>query len=231
MNGGRAAARAALLLGTCAVLAVVLLAGVHELTREPIAEAERAAELQALAMVLPPDRYDNDPFEDRVRVQAEAWLGAAPAVTVRRARLQGRPSALVVPVVAADGYAGPIHLLVGIDTQGRILGARILRHQETPGLGDWIDAGKSDWIDRFRGRWLGDPPVPRWRVRKDGGDFDAFAGATVTPRAVVAALRRALQYVRRHGQELYAAPAGSELRHSDGPPPPGSDAAATEPAP
>src|SRR5690606_19653834 len=132
------------------------------------------------------------------------------------ARLDGAPSALVLPVVA-QGYAGPIRMLVGVSADGRVLGARVVAHQETPGLGDWIEADRSDWIDDFRGRSLDDPALAGWRVRKDGGVFDQFAGATVTPRAVVKALALLLRYLERHGAELYAAAPGTQVRHLDEP--------------
>ena len=208
--------RAALLLGGCALLAVGLLAGVHALTEERIAAAEHRREMAALATVLPPGTYDNDPVADAVTVLAPDWLGTSAPVEVRRARTGGRPAALVVPVVAA-GYAGPIRLLVGVTAQGRILGARVTAHQETPGLGDWIEAGRSRWIEDFGGRSLGQPPLTRWRVRKDGGEFDQFAGATVTPRAVVTAIARLLQYVERHGAALFEAPAGGRVEHRGDP--------------
>lgn len=212
MSRGREAVKAAALLGGCALLAVALLAGMHALTRERIVAAEHQKELAALAAVLPPERYDNDPIADTVAVIAPDWLGTGAGVTVRRARLDGAPSALVLPVVA-QGYAGPIRMLVGISAAGEVLGARVVAHQETPGLGDWIEPGRSDWIQDFRGRSLDDPVLAGWRVRKDGGVFDQFAGATVTPRAVVTALARALRYVQLHGAELYAAAPGSQLQH------------------
>ena len=216
MSRLREAGKAALLLGGCAVLAVGLLAAVHALTRERIVAAEHRKELATLATVLPRGLYDNDPVADVVSVSAPAWLGSNAPVTVRRARRNGAPAALVLPVVAS-GYAGPIRMLVGVSAEGRVLGARVVAHQETPGLGDWIEAGRSDWIDGFSGRALGDPPLPQWRVRADGGVFDQFAGATVTPRAVVAALARALQYVRAHGAAVFAAPTGASLSHHDEP--------------
>jgi electron transport complex protein RnfG len=113
--------------------------------------------------------------------------------------------AVLLNAVARDGYAGPIRLLVAVDPAGRLLGVRVLEHRETPGLGDLVDARHSDWIRGFDGRALGDPPPARWTVRKDGGDFDQFTGATVTPRAVVRGVRRVLEYIELHRQELFAA--------------------------
>ena len=213
---GRAAWRAGTQLALAGGLAVLLLAGTFAATRERIAAGERRAQAQALEIVLPAAAYDNDPVADRVQVQAPAWLGLERA-TVHRARLRGAPSALVLELEAPDGYSGPIRLLMAVDAGGRVLGVRVTRHAETPGLGDDIEAGRSDWITRFAGRALGDPPAERWRVRKDGGDFDQFSGATVTPRAVVRAVRRGLQFLARHGDEVRAAGAGATLRFDSAP--------------
>ena len=219
------ALRAALLLGGCALLAVSLLAAVHRLASPRIEAAERARERALLATVLPPGLHDNDLLHDVVQVHAPGWLGTD-TVAVRRARREGKPAALVLTSVA-EGYAGPIVMLVAVGAGGELLGVRVLRHQETPGLGDWIERERSDWIDRFRGRSLADPPLAQWRVRRDGGAFDQFAGATVTPRAVVAALARTLRYVQAHASQLYAARSGSRLVHdAGGAADPAADAAA-----
>lgn len=216
MSGLREPLRAGAQLAIAGLIATLLLAGTWALTRDRIAAAERRAQMQALEIVLPPDRYDNDPVADTVQVQAVAWLGRG-SVTVHRAQLRGQPSALVLQTSAPDGYAGPIHLLVAVDHDGRVLGVRVTAHQETPGLGDDIDAGRSDWITRFAGRALGAPPAEQWAVRKDGGRFDQFAGATVTPRAVVRAVKRCLEFVARHGDEVRAAPPGATLRFDSAP--------------
>jgi len=219
--GARESLRAAVQLALAGLLAASLLAGTWVLTRGRIADAERQAERDALAIVLPPDRHYNDPVADAVTVHAPAWLGLE-AATIRRARLGAAPAALVLDAEAPDGYGGPIRLLVAVGTDGRVIGVRVTAHRETPGLGDDIEAARSDWIDGFAGRALGDPPAARWRVRRDGGDFPQFAGATVTPRAVVVAVRRALDFVAKHGDEAWAAPAGATLRFDDAPadPPP-----------
>ena len=95
---------------------------------------------------------------------------------------------------SGSGYSGEIKVMLGIDPEGKILGARVLAHKETPGLGDKIEVKKGDWILRFTGLDLGNPPVDKWKVKKDGGIFDQFAGATITPRAVVNAIRDGLQF-------------------------------------
>lgn len=212
----RESLRSGVQLALAALLATGLLAATHALTRGRIADAEHQLQRDALAIVIPAQRHDNDLVADAITVDAAPWLGQ-PLATVHRARLRGADSALVLHVVAPDGYAGPIGLLVAVDREGRVLGVRVTRHGETPGLGDDIEVQRSDWITRFTGRALGDPEPSRWAVRKDGGDFDQFAGATVTPRAVVAAVKRCLELVARHGDALYAAPAGATLRIDSAP--------------
>lgn len=194
----------ALLLGLAALLATALLAGIHHATRERIAAREHARALDRLAAVLPPALYDNDPLADTTVIH-DARLGPGPR-TVWRARRGGAGTAVALAVTAPDGYAGPIELLVGIDRGGRVLGVRVASHAETPGLGDPIELRRSDWILSFDGRSLGDPPPARWSVRRDGGDFDQFTGATITPRAVVAAVARALAVHGERGDALYAPP-------------------------
>ena len=212
----RESLRAGAQLALAALIATALLAGTWALTRERIGDAEHRVQMAALAIVIPADRYDNDLVADTVTVAAAPWLGQ-PLATVHRARSSGKDAGLVLSVVAPDGYSGDIGLLVAVDRAGRVLGVRVDRHRETPGLGDDIEAGRSDWITRFTGRSLGNPDASRWAVRKDGGDFDQFAGATVTPRAVVAAVKRCLAFVARHGDALYAAPAGATLRIDSAP--------------
>jgi len=204
-------------LAVCALLAVALLGGTHVLTRQRIDNARAQAERDALTLVLPASHYDNDMANDRIRVIAPTWLGDDQPLSVWRARSAGAPAALVLQAVASDGYAGPIHLRIGVDVGGRITGVRVTAHTETAGLGDPIEAERSDWILGFIDRALGSPPLAQWKVRRDGGQFDQFAGATVTPRAVVGAVRRVLLYVERHADALYAAPTDSQLEHRDGP--------------
>lgn len=205
-----------------ALVAGLIVAGAWALTRGPIEDADRQARRQALALVLPPASFDNDPDADAVVVHAPAWLGTGDS-RVRRARLAGVPVALVLDVVAPDGYGGPITLQVAVDAQDRVLGVHVTRHHETPGLGAAID-DRDGWIAGFVSRSLADPPAGAWRVARDGGAFDQLAGATVTPRAVVAAVARALAFVAAHGAQVRAAPAGATLRFDDAPdplPPPG----------
>ena len=202
----RRAARSALVLCTAAVLGVGLVAVVHEATRERIDAMARERTLGTIREVLQGRTFDNDPLADSLAVTDADLLGTTQPVTVYRARLGKEPVAVVLAPVAPSGYGGPIHLLVGVSPEGALLGVRVSQHRETPGLGDAIELRKSSWIEQFNGKSLGHPPLERWRVRKDGGDFDQFTGATVTPRAVVAAVANVLSYYDRHRAELLAAP-------------------------
>lgn len=198
--------RAAGLLALAGILSVGLVSIVHDLARPQIEASERARRVAQLAAVLGPLRYDNDLLGDVVHVRDAELLGTDEAVPVHRARLGHRPVAVLLFVAAPDGYSGAIRLVVAVDPLGRVLGVQVSSHKETPGLGDRIEERKSDWIESFAGRSLGDPAEGGWRVRKDGGDFDQFTGATVTPRAVVRAVRNALVYFDRHRDELLAPP-------------------------
>lgn len=199
--------RAGALLGLFAMVGTGVVAFVHVQTQDRIAANERAVLLRELHAILPESLYDNNLADSRIMLHSpELGAGAAedeglPAYVATR---DGKPSAIVFTVIAPDGYGGPIKLLVGIDARGVITGVRVIAHQETPGLGDWIDTRHSDWIYGFSGRSLQDPPLARWAVRRDGGDFDQFTGATITPRAVVGAIRRTLLYFNAHRDELFA---------------------------
>lgn len=200
--------RAALVLAAVATVTVGAVAVVHDLSRPRIEANERAQRVARLAEVLGQTQYDNDLLADAITVRDPDLLGTADALSVHRARLRGQPVAALIETVAPDGYSGSIRLLVAVDVHGRLLGVRVLSHKETPGLGDGIDRRKSDWIDAFAGRSLGDPAPEGWRVRKDGGEFDQFTGATVTPRAVVRAVHNALVYFDAHRDEIFAAAPG-----------------------
>lgn len=192
-------------LAAIVAIAVALLAALYAATRDRIEAQRRASDLAALAVLLP-DGYDNDPLADRVAVAAGAALGLRAPGDAYVARRGSTPLGIVLPVVARDGYAGDIALRVGIRHDGTLVGVRVVSHRETPGLGDPIEAARSDWIHRFAGRSLGDPRRDAWTVRRDGGEFDQFAGATITPRAVVRAVARALDYHAARRETLYARP-------------------------
>ncbi len=195
---------AALILTGFAVVGTGLVAVTYTGTRDIIAEAQRAALEASLNQLVPADRYDNRVVEDRIEVVAPEWLGTDQPVTVYRARKDGQPVALFATPFAPDGYSGPIQLLIGVYADGTLAGARVLAHKETPGLGDGIDEKRSPWILAFTGKSLGNPEPARWKVKKDGGAFDQFTGATITPRAVIKATRKFLEYVQTHQAQLFA---------------------------
>jgi electron transport complex protein RnfG len=175
------------LLGGFALVAAALLVIGDLATRDAI-EQRRAEDLLAsLSQVIPADLHDNDLLADSMTLDT-----ADGELTVYRA-LQGLDVAGVAFETVGQGYAGPIRVLLGIDAEGRVLGARVLSHTETPGLGDKIEVARDDWILSFDGKSLGEPPPERWAVKKDGGDFDQFSGATITPRAVVGAVKGGLE--------------------------------------
>jgi len=205
----RRALRAAAVLATAAIAAVGLVALVHDLARPHIEAAQRAQRVAQLTAMLGGLAYDNDPLADTVMLRDPELLGSDEPLAAYRVRRDGATVAVLVNAVAPEGYGGPIRLLIAVDAGGRLLGVRVLEHRETPGLGDPIEERRSDWIHGFDGRSLDDPPRARWQVRKDGGDFDQFTGATVTPRVIVRAVRGTLEYVERHRAELFGGPAAA----------------------
>ena len=194
---------AAIVLALFAVVGTGMVAAIYEGTKERIAENERQALLESLFTIVPQDRLDNDIVTDNLIVTDREMLGTPNPVTVYRARKDGKPVAAVLAPVAPDGYSGNIRLLVGINHDGTLAGVRVIAHKETPGLGDPIEAQKSDWIFGFNDKSLSDPEAAGWAVKKDGGIFDQFTGATITPRAVVNAVHRSLQYFNAHRDELF----------------------------
>ena len=189
------------------VVGTAMLTGTFETTREPIAASEREAKLQLLAQVMPPAMHDNDLLQDAVQLPPAELLGQQAPSTAYRARQDGQPSGVILEAVAPDGYSGDIKLLIGIAADGDITGVRVLSHKETPGLGDYIEIDRSDWIKNFDGKSLAKLPDEAWRVKKDGGQFDYMTGATITPRAVVKAVHKALQYFEVQRASIFAAPA------------------------
>ena len=179
-----------LLLGGAALLTSAALAFASRATEADIHAAEAADLKQSLTQVLP-GTYDNDLLKDTVTLP-----GKDGEVLVYRARRAGKVEAVVYRVIG-HGYGGAIVCVMGVSSAGRILGVRVIKHTETPGLGDRIETDKSNWIYSFDGKWLGDPPADKWAVKKDGGVFDQFAGATITPRGVVKAVKGGLEFFER----------------------------------
>lgn len=194
--------RAAGLLSLFVVVSVGLLIGVNAFTQPKIAQAERLALLQTINQVMPAQRYNNNLIEDVLMVEAPDLLGSEQTL-IYRARLDNQPAGLVIETIAPNGYSGNIYLLIGVLANGQISGVRVLSHRETPGLGDKIELRKDDWILSFNGRNLTQDNTKTWAVKRDRGEFDQFTGATITPRAIVSAVRNTLDYINQQGAQLY----------------------------
>ena len=202
---GKSITRNSLLLGVFAVCTTGLIAGTHLLTKDRIAVEQRKAEERALLQIVPAARHNNSMLDDTIPVDASTpGLDLRNAKQVYLARQDGVAVAAIIPVTATDGYSGDINLIVGVNIDGSIAGVRVLSHRETPGLGDKVDLKKSDWVMGFNGSSLKKPELSKWGVKKDKGHFDQFTGATITPRAVVAATLRALQYADSQRSLLFA---------------------------
>lgn len=196
---------AGVILAFFAVLGVGLVALVHDQTKERIIDNERQALLKQLHALVPEHTIDNDIVTDIVTVSDQDRLGGK-ETQVYLGRKGGRPVAAVFTSVVPDGYSGPIKMLVAVRIDGSLGGVRIVSHKETPGLGDKIEERKSDWVYSFNDKSLENPPQTKWKVKKDGGVFDQFTGATVTPRSIVNAVKNTLIYFRDHGRSLFEKP-------------------------
>ena len=193
------------LLGLFGILGAGLVGFSHDTTAERIAQNEREALLRQLRVIVPAEQADNDLSTDVVEVSSPSRLGAK-ATSVYRAKRGDQIVAIVLSPVVTQGYSGPIRLIVGVRRDGTLAGVRVIAHRETPGLGDKIEVERSDWIRDFKGRSLVSPPSSQWRVKRDGGVFDQFTGATITPRAVVRGVKSALEYVRDNEVQLLGEP-------------------------
>lgn len=179
----------------------ILLAAVDNLTRDQIAKNARAVTLRVIDSMMPL-AHDNDLYDDYIDIDDTGHAGM-PTMTVFRARRNGQPVGAVFMPVTATGYSGTILLVIGIAYDSTLLGVRVLKHQETPGLGDRIDHAKSAWINIFTGHSLAELPVTAWAVQADGGKFDQLSGATITSRGVVNAVHRTLEYHQANRDRLY----------------------------
>lgn len=194
------------ILGIFALVSTALIALTFYATKETIALAKERQLLAILNELVPESAHDNPLHTDCLIVPADALLGGQ-AQRIFRARNAGENIAVIIETTAPDGYSGDIQLVVAIDTEQTVLGARVLEHKETPGLGDKIDLRVSDWILSFAGVGYSEQTAGRWQVKKDGGQFDQFTGATITPRAVINAIKKAVIYVAQHQTTLFDATA------------------------
>ncbi len=208
-TAAKMAVRTAVILFLFVVTFTGLLSGAYLWTLPTIEAAASEEKMKLINEVLPAEHYDNDLLKDALQIAATPALGQDGASTAYVARKGGRTSAVVLEAIAPDGYAGKIRLLIALDADGALLGVRVTQHKETPGLGDYIEPKKDKnkerpWITQFNGLKPAATEEREWKVKKDGGRFDSVAGATVTPRAVIKAVRKAAVYVAENRETLFA---------------------------
>jgi electron transport complex protein RnfG len=200
----------AILLGLSTLIATTLLSFGNLATKDAIAMRLEEDLKASISQVVAEDLYDNDLLQGALIVKD----ASGDEVTVYRAQLNGEITGVVFEV-RENGYSGTIRSIMAVATDGTILGVRILAHSETPGLGDKIEINKNDWVLGFNGRSLDDPGRSAWTVRKDGGEFDQFTGATITPRAVVKSIRQGLEFFEQQRELLLVPVVGAEGDASD----------------
>ncbi|MGI9221180.1 MAG: electron transport complex subunit RsxG [Woeseiaceae bacterium] len=210
MSNANSIAKSGITLAAIAAICTSLVATTYHLTEDRIAANDKALLEQSLHPALSDLFYDSGVSESRLVLPPPHDLPGNDAAEIYRVYANQEPVAALFVVTARDGFAGPIRILLGIEMSGVVTGIRILKHRETPGLGDKIVASRSDWVHQFAGRSIGDPIVTEWAIRRDGGDFDQITGASVTPRAVIKAMRDTLIYFNANREEIFAAPATEE---------------------
>jgi electron transport complex protein RnfG len=191
---------------TLAVIGAIctsLVAATYQSTKDRIAANDKALLEQSLAPALSGVFYDSGVTESRLVLQPPHDLPGNDPAVIYRVFAADEPVAALFAVTARDGFSGPIRVLVGLEYDGTVTGVRILQHRETPGLGDKIEPTRSDWVFQFDGRSLGDPAAERWAIRGDGGEFDQLTGASITPRAIIKAIRDTLLYFDANRDEIF----------------------------
>lgn len=196
-------------LAAIAAVCTALVAFTFQLTETRIAANEQAWLEQSLRPALGDLAFDGGIGDARLTIPTPHELPGSEDALVYRVYYAGQPVAALFVVNAREGYTGPIRLLVGVDVEGRVTGVRVLEHRETPGLGDLVESSKTDWAEQFDGRSLGDPVAAGWAIRRDGGNFDQLTGASVTPRAIVKAVRQTLEYFAANREAIFSALAES----------------------
>lgn len=199
--------RSGLTLAVIAAICTALVAFTYQITDERIAMNEQAWLEQSLQPALSGVSFDSGVSESVVTIPAPHTLPGSDDAIIYRVYSGESPVAALFVVSARDGYAGAIKMLVGVDIKGKVTGVHVLAHRETPGLGDRIESDKTDWVRQFDGRSLGEPVVGNWKIKRDGGEFDQLTGASVTPRAVVKAIRETLEYFDANSAAVFAAAA------------------------
>jgi electron transport complex protein RnfG len=196
-----------MILALFAIVCTAIVGLVNELTKDRIQAQAQAQLLNTLHSIIEPSRYNNEITQDCVILPSDVISDTKKRNSIQTAyiaRHNNEPVAMAITTAAPDGYNGNIELIVAINMNNTISGVRVLKHQETPGLGDKIELRKSDWVTRFNGKKLQSDKDSRWAVVKDGGMFDQFTGATITPRAIVKAVKKSLLYFEANKQSLLA---------------------------
>lgn len=198
------AIKTAITLVAFAFVGTAMLAYVFNITRAPIEASEKEARLALFKEILPESTYNNDLLKDTVEIAPNEQLGNRQPTVANIAKLNNKTAGVILEAIAHDGYSGDIKLLIAIRADGSISGVRVLAHKETPGLGDYIEVARGSWIKLFNEESVNKTPATQWQVKKDGGKFDYMVGATITPRAVVKAVFKALQFYDANKTTLFA---------------------------
>lgn len=201
------------LLALFALICTGLVAVVNQQTADKITQQEQQELMRVLHQLIPDEIHDNDLTAQCTLLLDKEALGTDNPMPAYIATMAGKPVAIAIEAIAPDGYNGNIKLIVGVNTQGEVLGVRTLTHQETPGLGDKIELRKSNWVSQFVGKVLDSQDDKQWLVKKDGGDFDQFTGATITPRAYVKAVKNAVWYFNNNQAQIFSQPLNCEAKH------------------
>lgn len=191
-------------LAVIAAICTAMVAMTYRLTEERIIANEQAWLERSLQPALSGLFFDSGVTESKIVVPPPHELPGSEAAIIYRVYAEGAPVAALFVVTARDGYAGPIRMLAGIDVTGLVTGVHVLEHRETPGLGDRVESTKSDWVKQFDGHSLLDPEPAGWSIKSDGGQFDQLTGASVTPRAIIKAIKETLLYFDAHRDEIFA---------------------------
>ena len=198
------AVKTAITLVAFAFVGTAMLAYVFDITKTPIEASEKEARLALFKQIMPDNTYNNDLLKESVEIAPNEQLGNRQPTIANIAKLDNKTVGVILEAMAHDGYSGDIKLLIAIRVDGSISGVRVLTHKETPGLGDYIDIARGNWIKLFNDESVNKTPAELWHVKKDGGKFDYMVGATITPRAVVKAVLKALQFYEANKQTLFA---------------------------
>ncbi|MEM9102548.1 MAG: electron transport complex subunit RsxG [Pseudomonadota bacterium] len=197
-----------------ALISTGAIALTHWLTQDKIESEKQAAVGRMIAQVVTSKTLSSDVYHDCILVTDAEYLGTNSPMKIFRVREDSQDLAAVITAIAPNGYSGTIEFVIGIGkTDNTITGVRVIAHNETPGLGDKIESTKSAWIHQFTGKSLDNPKLESWAVKKDGGDFDALTGATITPRALIDAVAKTQQYFQQHKASIFSSPSNCEEKN------------------